>query len=149
MQCPPMRQTARGGRRCNSNRMAWHWHCEVRGHWRQQKQWTRERPAAGQCNVTSLLVHELFGGELLKTPYLRATTFTIALTATATTSQTASSISQSPTMTYRLRGLMQNVVQRRRNSRHCERRSNGTGGIPVRVKGDKARREQIESEFIQ
>ncbi|QPF89267.1 YunG family protein [Bradyrhizobium commune] len=31
-------------------------------------QWTSENPAAGQCNVTSLLVHELFGGELLKTP---------------------------------------------------------------------------------
>jgi hypothetical protein len=31
------------------------------------RQWTEENPAAGQCNVTSLLVHELFGGELLKT----------------------------------------------------------------------------------
>jgi hypothetical protein len=31
-------------------------------------QWTADNPAAGQCNVTSLLVHELFGGELLKTP---------------------------------------------------------------------------------
>ena len=31
-------------------------------------QWTPENPAAGQCNVTALLVHELFGGELLKTP---------------------------------------------------------------------------------
>jgi len=30
--------------------------------------WTEEKPAAGQCNVTALLVHELFGGELLKTP---------------------------------------------------------------------------------
>lgn len=30
--------------------------------------WTANNPAAGQCNVTSLLVHELFGGELLKTP---------------------------------------------------------------------------------
>lgn len=30
--------------------------------------WTPENPAAGQCNVTALLVHELFGGELLKTP---------------------------------------------------------------------------------
>jgi hypothetical protein len=26
-----------------------------------------ERPAAGQCNVTALLLHDLFGGELLKT----------------------------------------------------------------------------------
>jgi hypothetical protein len=32
------------------------------------RQWTAENPAAGQCNVTSLLVHELFGGDLLKTP---------------------------------------------------------------------------------
>ncbi|MDF0495938.1 MULTISPECIES: hypothetical protein [Bradyrhizobium] len=31
-------------------------------------QWTASNPAAGQCNVTSLLVHELFGGDLLKTP---------------------------------------------------------------------------------
>ena len=31
-------------------------------------QWTANNPAAGQCNVTALLVHELFGGELLKTP---------------------------------------------------------------------------------
>ncbi|MCK1360898.1 hypothetical protein [Bradyrhizobium sp. 199] len=32
------------------------------------RQWTERNPAAGQCNVTSLLIHELFGGELLKTP---------------------------------------------------------------------------------
>jgi hypothetical protein len=31
------------------------------------RQWTADNPAAGQCNVTALLVHELFGGELLKT----------------------------------------------------------------------------------
>jgi hypothetical protein len=31
-------------------------------------QWTPGNPAAGQCNVTALLVHELFGGDLLKTP---------------------------------------------------------------------------------
>ena len=30
-------------------------------------QWTADNPAAGQCNVTALFVHELFGGELLKT----------------------------------------------------------------------------------
>jgi len=29
--------------------------------------WTIANPAAGQCNVTALLVHELFGGDLLKT----------------------------------------------------------------------------------
>lgn len=31
-------------------------------------QWTANNPAAGQCNVTALLIHELFGGDLLKTP---------------------------------------------------------------------------------
>ncbi|EJN15540.1 hypothetical protein PMI42_00915 [Bradyrhizobium sp. YR681] len=31
-------------------------------------QWTASNPAAGQCNVTSLLIHELLGGDLLKTP---------------------------------------------------------------------------------
>ena len=31
-------------------------------------QWTADNPAAGQCNVTALLIHELFGGDLLKTP---------------------------------------------------------------------------------
>jgi hypothetical protein len=31
-------------------------------------QWTRQNPAAGQCNVTALLIQELFGGDLLKTP---------------------------------------------------------------------------------
>jgi hypothetical protein len=31
-------------------------------------QWTADKPVAGQCNVTALLIHEHFGGELLKTP---------------------------------------------------------------------------------
>lgn len=31
-------------------------------------QWTEQNPAAGQCNVTAILIHELFGGEVLKTP---------------------------------------------------------------------------------
>jgi hypothetical protein len=31
------------------------------------RQWTLENPAAGQCNVTALVVYELFGGDLLKT----------------------------------------------------------------------------------
>jgi hypothetical protein len=30
--------------------------------------WTPQNPAAGQCGVTSLVVHDLFGGEILKTP---------------------------------------------------------------------------------
>ncbi|WP_454648681.1 YunG family protein [Bradyrhizobium liaoningense] len=42
----------------------------LRGAWSLStaSQWTASNPAAGQCNVTSLLVHELFGGVLLKTP---------------------------------------------------------------------------------
>ena len=31
-------------------------------------EWTADNPAIGQCNVTALLIHELFGGDLLKTP---------------------------------------------------------------------------------
>ncbi|WFU22076.1 hypothetical protein QA649_28780 [Bradyrhizobium sp. CB1717] len=31
-------------------------------------QWRADNPAAGQCNVTSLLIHDHFGGDLLKTP---------------------------------------------------------------------------------
>lgn len=30
-------------------------------------QWLPENPARGQCNVTSLVVQDLFGGEILKT----------------------------------------------------------------------------------
>jgi hypothetical protein len=42
----------------------------LRGSWSvaSASQWTPENPAAGQCNVTALLVRELFGGDLLKTP---------------------------------------------------------------------------------
>ncbi|WP_410982148.1 hypothetical protein [Bacillus cereus] len=29
--------------------------------------WTRENPAKGQCGVTSLVVHDLLGGEIRKT----------------------------------------------------------------------------------
>src|SRR5262245_19044706 len=31
-------------------------------------QWLASNPARGQCNVTALLVHALFGVEILKTP---------------------------------------------------------------------------------
>lgn len=31
------------------------------------KQWTPDTPAAGQCNVTTVVAHDLFGGEILKT----------------------------------------------------------------------------------
>jgi hypothetical protein len=31
-------------------------------------QWLPENPARGQCNVTALVVHDHFGGEILKTP---------------------------------------------------------------------------------
>lgn len=30
-------------------------------------QWTRENPALGQCNVTAAVIHDLFGGEILRT----------------------------------------------------------------------------------
>jgi hypothetical protein len=30
--------------------------------------WLPDNPARGQCNVTALLIDELFGGEILKTP---------------------------------------------------------------------------------
>ena len=33
------------------------------------KQWSRENPANGQCNVTSAVIHDLFGGEILRTRY--------------------------------------------------------------------------------
>ncbi|MEM9224006.1 MAG: hypothetical protein AAGB11_16620 [Pseudomonadota bacterium] len=33
------------------------------------KQWTKENPANGQCNVTSAVIHDLFGGEVLRTRY--------------------------------------------------------------------------------
>jgi hypothetical protein len=29
--------------------------------------WSAENPAKGQCSVTSLVVHDLFGGDILKT----------------------------------------------------------------------------------
>lgn len=32
-------------------------------------QWSQENPAYGQCNVTSAVVHDLFGGEILRTRY--------------------------------------------------------------------------------
>jgi len=31
------------------------------------RQWRADNPALGQCNVTALVVHNLFGGEILKT----------------------------------------------------------------------------------
>lgn len=30
-------------------------------------QWTKENPASGQCNVTTVVIHDLFGGEILRT----------------------------------------------------------------------------------
>ena len=30
-------------------------------------QWTPDNPAAGQCNVTAAVIHDLFGGEVLRT----------------------------------------------------------------------------------
>ncbi|MCR9123539.1 MAG: hypothetical protein NXH91_14840 [Phyllobacteriaceae bacterium] len=31
--------------------------------------WTKDNPAAGHCGVTALVVHDLFGGEIAKTPF--------------------------------------------------------------------------------
>ncbi len=30
-------------------------------------QWTRDNPALGQCNVTAAVIHDLFGGRILRT----------------------------------------------------------------------------------
>lgn len=30
-------------------------------------QWTPENPASGQCNVTAAVIHDVFGGEVLRT----------------------------------------------------------------------------------
>ncbi len=32
-------------------------------------QWSEDRPFDGQCNVTAAVVFELFGGDILKTPW--------------------------------------------------------------------------------
>lgn len=31
------------------------------------KQWSQKNPANGQCNVTSAVIHDLFGGDVLRT----------------------------------------------------------------------------------
>ncbi len=33
------------------------------------RQWTEVRPFDGQCNVTAAVVQDIFGGEILKTPW--------------------------------------------------------------------------------
>lgn len=42
----------------------------LRGAWSNESssKWTAENPALGQCGVTALVVHDVFGGEILKTP---------------------------------------------------------------------------------
>ena len=37
------------------------WSIETSSHW------THDNPASGQCGVTALVVHDKFGGEILKT----------------------------------------------------------------------------------
>lgn len=32
-------------------------------------QWSAENPANGQCNVTAAVIHDLFGGDILRTRY--------------------------------------------------------------------------------
>jgi hypothetical protein len=41
----------------------------LRGAWSLEtsSQWLAGNPACGQCNVTALVVHDLFGGDILKT----------------------------------------------------------------------------------
>ncbi len=34
---------------------------------RTAKQWTSDTPAAGQCNVTAVVAHDLYGGDILRT----------------------------------------------------------------------------------
>lgn len=33
------------------------------------QQWSEENPANGQCNVTSAVIYDLFGGQILRTRY--------------------------------------------------------------------------------
>ena len=33
------------------------------------KQWSKQNPANGQCNVTSAVIYDLFGGKVLRTRY--------------------------------------------------------------------------------
>lgn len=33
------------------------------------RQWSKENPANGQCNVTAAVIHDLFGGEVWRTRY--------------------------------------------------------------------------------
>lgn len=33
------------------------------------KQWSKENPGNGQCNVTSVVIFDLFGGEIFRTRY--------------------------------------------------------------------------------
>ena len=37
------------------------------------RQWTEARPFDGQCNVTAAVIEDLFGGEILKTPWNEVT----------------------------------------------------------------------------
>ncbi|MEM8748942.1 MAG: hypothetical protein AAGF28_01470 [Pseudomonadota bacterium] len=36
---------------------------------RSARQWTKARPFDGQCNVTAAVVADLYGGDILKTPW--------------------------------------------------------------------------------
>ncbi|SDH97061.1 hypothetical protein SAMN05216338_1015168 [Bradyrhizobium sp. Rc2d] len=63
-------------------------------------QWTTDNPAAGQCNVTALLIHDLFGGELLKTPLPQGDHFYNRIEGRRYDSRLVSSISRSRTWTY-------------------------------------------------
>lgn len=103
------------------------------------RQWTAENPAAGQCNVTALLVHELFGGELLKTRlpegdhfYNRVDgqryDFTESQFTTQFTIQTCQRLAQK-----------QSAVQHMSNLRQSRQHSSGTAVLPLRVNGGRSR----------
>ena len=78
-------------------------------------QWTEEHPAAGQCNVTALLVHELFGGELLKTQLSAGDHFYNRMTASGSISRKANSPIPSPTLTCRQHATMRSAAQQAPN----------------------------------
>ncbi len=33
------------------------------------RQWRADKPVAGQCNVTTAVIYDLYGGDILKTPW--------------------------------------------------------------------------------
>lgn len=96
-------------------------------------QWTPNNPAAGQCNVTALLVHELFGGELLKTPLPAADHFYNRIEGRRYDFTGASSIGRLPTSTCSRIEPTQSWEQRATNWPNSEPLFCGTvlGRVPI------------------